>query len=47
MWANYSLIIMGSSFGTPNNPHFPFGTNGKVVALGVPILKHLIMYIYL
>ena len=28
------------NIGTPNNYHFPFGTNGKVVVLGVPILKH-------
>ena len=26
--------------GTPNNHHFPIGTNGKVLVLGVPILKH-------
>ena len=40
--ANYNLIIMCSNTGTPNNHHFPFGTNGKVVVLGigVPILKH-------
>ena len=38
--ANYSLIIMCSNIGTPNNHDFPFGTNGKVVVLGVPILKH-------
>ena len=25
---------------TPNNHHFPFATNGKIVVLGVPILKH-------
>ena len=25
---------------TSNNHHFPFGTNGKVVVLGVPKLKH-------
>ena len=30
---------MCSNIGTPNNHHFPFETNGKVV-LGVPILKH-------
>ena len=24
----------------PNNHHFPFGTNERVVVLGVPILKH-------
>ena len=32
---------MCSNIGTPNNHHFPFGTNGKVVVLGVPILKHV------
>ena len=26
--------------GTPNNHHFPFVINGKVVMLGVPILEH-------
>ena len=31
---------MCSNIGTPYNHHFPFGTNGKVVVLGVPILKH-------
>ena len=40
IWANYSLIIMCSNIGTPNNHHFPSGTNGKVMLLGVPILKH-------
>ena len=40
MWAHYSLIIMCLNIGTPNNHHFPFGTNGKVIMLGVPILKH-------
>ena len=40
MWANYNLIIMYSNIGTPNNHLFSFGTNGKVVVLGVPILKH-------
>ena len=34
------LIIMCLNIRTPNNHHFPFGTNGKVVVLGVPILKH-------
>ena len=32
------------SIGTPNNRHFLFGTNGKVVVLGVPILKHFRVY---
>ena len=40
IWAHYSLIIMYLNIGTPNKHHFPFGTNGKVVVLGVPILKH-------
>ena len=40
MWAHYNLIIMCLNIGTLNNHHFPFGTNGKVVVLGVPILKH-------
>ena len=39
-WGNYSLVITCSNIRTPDNPHFPFGTNGKVVVLGVPILKH-------
>ena len=29
---------------TPNNHHFLFGTKGKVVVLGVPILKHFRVY---
>ena len=40
IWAHYSIIMMCLNIGTPNNYHFPFGTNGKVVVLGVPILKH-------
>ena len=28
------------NIGTPNNYHFPFSTNGKLVVLGAPILKH-------
>ena len=40
MCAYYSLILMCLNIGTPNNHHFPIGTNGKVVVLGVPILKH-------
>ena len=29
-------------FGTPkNNKFLPFGTNGKFIILGVPILKHI------
>ena len=40
MWAQYSLIIICLNIGSPRNYHFPFETNGKVVVLGVPILKH-------
>ena len=47
IWANYSLIIMCSNTGTPNNHHFLYGTNEKVVVLGVPILKHFRVLIYL
>ena len=39
IWAYYSLIIMCLDIGTLDIHHFPFGTNGKVVVLGVPILK--------
>ena len=41
VWAHNSLIMMCLNIGTPNNHHFSFGTNGKVVVLGVPILMHL------
>ena len=40
MWAQYSLIIICHNIGSPRNYHSPFETNGKVVVLGVPILKH-------
>ena len=40
IWAHYILIMMCLNIGTPNNHHFPFETNEKVVVLGVPILKH-------
>ena len=40
IWAHYSLIIMCSNIGTPKTINFPFGTNGKLMVLGVPILKH-------
>ena len=41
IWAWYSLIVMCLNIRTPNNHHFPFGTNEKVVVLGVPILRHI------
>ena len=31
---------MCSIIGTPKTINFPFGTNGKLMVLGVPILKH-------
>ena len=37
---SHSYTVMCLNIGTPNNHHFPFGTNGKVVVLGVSILKH-------
>ena len=40
MLAHYSLIIMCSYIGTPKTIIFPFGTNGKLMVLGVPVLKH-------
>ena len=40
------LSVMRLNIGTPNNHHFPFGTNEKekVVVLGVPILRHFRVY---
>ena len=32
---------MCPNFGTPKIINFPFGTNGKLLILGVPILKHI------
>ena len=37
---DYSLITMCLNTGTPKNINFSFETNGKLMALGVPILKH-------
>ena len=34
------ITLMCLNIGTPNNHYFPFGTNGKIVVLGVPIRKH-------
>ena len=33
------------NIGTPKNHHYSSGTNGKVVVLGVPILKHFRVFI--
>ena len=40
IWADYSRISMWSNIGTPKTINFPSGTNGKLMVLGVPILKH-------
>ena len=37
---DYSLITMCLNTGTPKNINFSFETNEKLMALGVPILKH-------
>ena len=34
---------MCKNIGTPENINFPFGTNGKLMVLGVPILKHFMV----
>ena len=36
----YSLVIMIFNIGTSKIINFPFGTNGKLMVFGVPILKH-------
>ena len=38
--AHYSLMIMCLNIGTSKTINFPFGTHGKLMVLGVPILKH-------
>ena len=35
-----SLVIMFLDILTPKTINFPFGTNGKLMILGSPILKH-------
>ena len=32
--------MMCLNIGAPKSINFPFGTNGKLMLLGVPILKH-------
>ena len=31
------------NFGTPKMINFPFGTNGKLIILGVPILERIVV----
>ena len=33
------------NIGTPKTINFPFETNGKLMILGVPILKHFRVYV--
>ena len=40
MQVYYSLITMCLNTGTPKIINFPFGTNGILTVLGVPIFKH-------
>ena len=40
IWTYYNLIIMCLNIGTPKHIIFPFGTKGKLIVLGVPILRH-------
>ena len=39
--AHYNEAVIYLNFGTPKIMNFPFGTNGKLIILGVPILKHI------
>ena len=34
------------NIGTPKNVNFPFETNGKLMVLGVPILKHFRVHMH-
>ena len=43
--AHYHEAVIYLIFGTPKNIEFPFGTNGKFIILGVPILKHIRVFI--
>ena len=33
------------NIGTPKTINFPFGTNGNLTVLGVPILKHIRVFL--
>ena len=43
--AHYNEAVIYLNFGTPKIINFPFGTNGKFIILGVPILKHIRVFI--
>ena len=40
IYAHYNLFMMCLIMGHLKSINFPFGTNGKLMVLGVPILKH-------
>ena len=42
---DFTLICL--NIGTSKNVNFPFGTNGKLMVLGVPILKRFRVYFVL
>ena len=39
----HNKAVMCPNFGTPKIINFTFGTNGKVIALSVPIFKHFLV----
>ena len=41
MCRDQERTVMSLSIGTPKIIIFPFGTNGKLSILGVPIVKHI------
>ena len=43
--AHYNEAVIYLNFGTPKIMNFPFGTNGKLIILGVPILKHIRVFL--
>ena len=46
IYADYSLAVICRKFGTPKIIYFPFGTMEHLLVLGVPILKHIIVYCF-
>ena len=40
-WGKFDDALMGLNTGTPKNINFPFGTYGRLMVLGVPILKNI------
>ena len=40
------FIVIFQNFGTPKIINFPFLTNGKLIILGAPVLKHIVVFSY-